>query len=96
MKLTLTPTPNLREPEIEIRYSEFTNEIEALLRHIRSREICVVGEKDGRRHMLPAMQIYYIESVDKQVFRVMLSRVFRFFPKSVDIFPDLKHQDLGS
>ena len=76
MKLFLKQTPQLQEPEVEIRYAKADESIDALIQYISTLGLHISGEENGKTYKLKAASVYYIESVDKQVFIYTDTRVY--------------------
>lgn len=76
MKITLQQIAEGPE-ELVIRYQTLTEEIKQLVEILEHREGQLIGEKDGRKHVLALQQIIYFESVDGVTYACMSQEVYR-------------------
>ncbi len=77
MKLVLHQQREINETEVEVRYAEMDENVRSLIRRIRQSEQHIIGEDNGRRYRVPIESIYYIESMERNVFIYTKAEVFR-------------------
>lgn len=68
MKITIDKSPKYSEPEIIIKCSEVTDELQRSIAMLKGSEEKVQGILDGVIYIIAPEDIYYFESVDKKTF----------------------------
>jgi DNA-binding LytR/AlgR family response regulator len=68
MKINIDRSPEYLEPEIIIKCSEITEELQRLISMLKGSEEKVQGIQDGNTYLIEPEDIFYFESVDKKTF----------------------------
>ncbi|MBS7338826.1 MAG: LytTR family DNA-binding domain-containing protein [Suilimivivens sp.] len=92
MKIRLEENPNIKEPEILIRYGRMTEEVRRLERMIRSVEKEVRCQKGNQVIWVNASDIFYIESVDKKTFVYGQAEIYRSDQRLYQLEEELKEE----
>ena len=78
MKLFVRDKLNLAETEVEIRCRERDEEVENLIRTIKSAGDTLIGEKEnGDKTPVYISKVLYFEAVDRNVFAYTTSEIYR-------------------
>lgn len=93
MKLFLREIPEISETEVEIRYRERDNEVDNLVRVIRSSADALPGiNEKGDMEMIYISQILYIEAVDRDVFAYKAEGVYKIRKTLYELEDDLREK----
>lgn len=76
MKLNILKRSEFTEPEVTLKYSEETQQIENLIDTLRIFCQSIQVEKDGSNHNITLDEIFYIESVDEKSYIYTSSDVY--------------------
>jgi DNA-binding LytR/AlgR family response regulator len=76
MKITINVNESFAEPEITINCNVLNENIEKKITAIRITDMKLIGIKDGKKHIIDAQKIIYIETVDKRTILWTASDVF--------------------
>ena len=68
MKINIDRSPEYLEPEITIKCSEITEELQKLISMLKGSDEKVQGVQDGNTYLIEPENIFYFESVDKKTF----------------------------
>jgi len=68
MKINIDKSPEYLEPEIIIKCSEITEELQRLISMLKGSEEKMQGAQDGTTYLIDPEDIFYFESVDKKTF----------------------------
>jgi len=68
MKIIIDIDENCAETEIRVRCASASGDIEKLVAAIRMLDTKLAGRRDGKRHVIDAAEVLYVESVDKRAF----------------------------
>jgi len=93
MKLILTESPELSEPELEIRYAKMDSQLQSLIKRIKKSGKYLCGEKEGRQYRILEDDIFYIETVDRKTFIKTESALFRSEFKLYQLLESLNNPD---
>lgn len=63
--------------EVLIRYAKLNKRVERLIALVEAVDLKIKCNADTREHLIPASDIFYIESVDKRTFVYLEKDVFR-------------------
>lgn len=77
MKVSITQDKSVDNIEVEIKYSEMTDEVYQIRKRLESFEKVLVGNIYGKQYPIRISDIYYIESVDRKTFIYTKDNVFR-------------------
>ena len=93
MKLFLREIPEISETEVEVRYRERDNEVDNLVRVIRSSTDVLPGiNEKGDMEMIYISQILYIEAVDRDVFAYKAEGVYKIRKTLYELEDDLREK----
>ena len=93
MKLFLREIPEISETEVEVRYRERDNEVDNLVRVIRSSTDVLPGiNEKGDMEMIYISQILYIEAVDRDVFAYKTDGVYKIRKTLYELEDDLREK----
>ena len=93
MKLFLREIPEISETEVEVRYRERDNEVDNLVRVIRSSTDILPGiNEKGDMEMIYISQILYIEAVDRDVFAYKAEGVYKIRKTLYELEDDLREK----
>lgn len=76
MKLNIFKRADFTEPEVTLKYSEETPQIENLIDTLRIFCQSIQAEKNGSNHTITLDEIFYIESVDEKSYIYTKDDVF--------------------
>ena len=68
MKVTIEKDPKYKDPEILVRCEIIDKTLEDIISYIGIAGKTIVGENEGEACFIPINDVYYFESVDKNVF----------------------------
>src|SRR5690606_36790641 len=91
MKITLKEDKSLTESIIDITYNIFDQRIKRVVELVKTNGVQLKGEKEGRIHLMPSSDIYYIESVDNVSFLYSELDVFESREKLYSLNNQLKN-----
>lgn len=76
MKLQLLKKEDLKETEIDIRYSSMTQSLSRIIKYIRQQEYFIQGVFENKLYQIPLNEVLYFETVDKKTFIYTKQKVF--------------------
>jgi DNA-binding LytR/AlgR family response regulator len=76
MKITIQVDEGFKELEITVSCNHISEEVEKLLASIRMLDMKLTGMKEGRRYLLDASSIVYVDTVDKKTFLYTVTETF--------------------
>lgn len=91
MKIILKEDKSLTESIIDITYNIFDQRIKRVVELVKTNGVQLKGEKEGRIHLMPSSDIYYIESVDNVSFLYSELDVFESREKLYSLNHQLKN-----
>ena len=68
MKLQLYKKDGLSEPEIDIRYSKLSKQLNRIIHYIKQQENVIEGVIQSNIYQIPLNDILYFEIVDRKTF----------------------------
>jgi len=76
VKITIATDEQCAETEITVRCSRFSDDIERIVTAIRMLDARLTGHRDGRRHVIEAADVMYVDSADRRTFLYATSGVY--------------------
>ena len=77
MKVTIEKNERYKDPEILVRCIEIDRTLEDIISYIGIAGKTVIGEYEGETCFIPMNDVYYFESVDKNVFIYTNKQVYK-------------------
>lgn len=77
MRLIMHEQQDLEKPEVTISYREINDSVKRVADFVRQVDQTICCRKDNEEYLVPARDIYYVESVDKKAFVYCEKDVFR-------------------
>lgn len=68
MKVTIEKSSKYKEPEIIVRCEQIDRTLQDIISYIGIADKNIIGELDGEVFFIPLNDIFYFESVDKNIF----------------------------
>lgn len=76
MKVKVELVKGLEEPEVTIRCSEHSEQINTIVDFLESIKVTLIGKKENEKFVLNLNDIYYFESVENRTFAYTLNDVY--------------------
>ena len=76
MKIVINTDERCAETEITIRCGRLSDDIEKIITAIRMLDMKLIGNRNGRQHLLETSDVTYIETTDKRTFLYTLTGVY--------------------
>ena len=93
MKITINADERYSETEIMINCNHVSDDVEKLLAVIRLLDMKLTGRKDGRQFILEAVDVVYIDSIDKHTFLYTKNGVYESALKLYELEAKLADRD---
>ena len=77
VKVTIEKNERYKKPEIVVRCIELDRTLEDIISYIGIADKNVIGEHEGETCFIPMNDIYYFESVDKNIFIYTADHVYK-------------------
>ena len=91
MKVTIVEDPNIKETEISIVCAKMTSEINDIVSKISAVGLTVAGKKEEETFLIPINEIFYFESVDRNIFFYTENETYESTAKLYKIEENLKN-----
>lgn len=76
LKLQLYKKDSLSEPEIDIRYSKLSKQLNRIIHYIKQQENVIEGVIQSNIYQIPLNDILYFEIVDRKTFIYTMTEIY--------------------